>query len=184
MVGKSEREKIQDFYIQYEKLFLGYAAGLVKDQAMAEDAVHDTFVTLLQKGERICAGGTEQMLRWCIVVLKNRCVDQLRRQKRYSGMPVEQLFLFLRETEISPEEKLEEKETKREMKEILQCLDPLSLQILEMKYCLEMSYGEIAKELGLSRKFVDNRIMLSKKKLRATRGKAERKGGAPGEKKK
>lgn len=177
MVGKEEREKIQEFYIRYEKILLGYAVRLVKSQAIAEDAVHDTFVTVLQKAKTFCESTSEQMFCWCIVVLKNKCIDQLRRQKKFSDTPVDSMFLLLEEAEASPEEQVIKKENLTEMEKVFESIDPLSRQILKMKYCLELSYREIAKELGVSRKFVDNRIMLSKRKIQNQRNQRTRKRG-------
>lgn len=165
-LDNNEKKKIGGIYKKYESFFLRCAVGILKNQTMAEDAIHNAFISLMEHKNVLNSLSEEELLKWCVVILKNKCIDQLRKQKHLSAVSIDDIAFTVSADEIDMESKLIRDETRDSLNKYLESLDMISRQILDMKYVLGMSYGEIAQELGVTTKYVDNKLMSAKSKIR------------------
>lgn len=166
--AREARRLIGAIYEQYKNVFFRYAIGITHNQEMAEDAIHSAFVSILKHHERLLALPDRERLKWCVVIVKNKAIDQVRMQNRAQGIPIEQMEREIAavDTSMDMDDFVARRELYQSIFRHLDELDPESRQILEMKYCLQMHYREIADQLGVTEKYVDNHIMLAKRKLR------------------
>lgn len=163
--NNEERTQFSQFYNKYEKVFLRYALQITKNQAMAEDAIHDAFVSILSNKKTFSCLSQRNLLNWCVTIVKNKSIDQLRKQKM-SLTAFDDVEAYIADDGEAPDEKIIRQESYQRLYIQLKSLDYRTRQILEMRYCADMSYKEIAQELGVTAKFIDNRIMSAKAKLR------------------
>ena len=66
---------------QYGPMLLGYAAGMVKDRARAEDVIQDALVAVMVSIAQF--QGRCSLKSWLFRAVHNKAIDALRRDKRY-----------------------------------------------------------------------------------------------------
>jgi RNA polymerase sigma-70 factor (ECF subfamily) len=118
----------------------------------AADAVHDAFETVLaQPGSYDERKGP--LRPWFLRVVRNRCIDMLRR-RRDSDVPVEQLP----DTSRRPDEALEVAETAYGIQVALRSIAKDQREIVVLRDYLDLSYAEIADVLDIAPGTVMSRL--------------------------
>lgn len=70
----------EQIFEKYRRPVFAYARGILKDEALAEDCVQETFLELVRKSESIdIARGVKG---WLFRVARNRAIDALRKRSR------------------------------------------------------------------------------------------------------
>lgn len=69
---------------QQRAYLLRYAMHHLRDASLAEDAVQETLVAALRGGKQFA--GRSQWRTWLTAILKNKIVDQVRRDRRYVAL--------------------------------------------------------------------------------------------------
>ncbi len=119
----------------------------------AQDAVHDAFATALDEpGAYDARKGP--LKPWFLRVVRNRCIDMLRRRRASSSMPVEEL----ESTARTPEEALEASETSSRLEQALATLPAGRREIVVLRDYLDLSYAEIANVLDIAPGTVMSRL--------------------------
>ena len=137
---------------------------------MAEDAVHNTFISAMRHKEKILSMDEIDFLKWSVIVVKGKCIDLMRKEKHYSDSPIEDFNDILPASETPVDEHVAQQDMYGRMKSHIAGLDSISRQILEMKYILQMSMKEIGDELGFTTAQVNSRIARARVKVRARMG--------------
>ena len=118
----------------------------------AADAVHDAFETALAKQDRYDA--SKGALRpWFLRVVRNRCIDMLRR-RHGSDMPVEELM----DSGATPQEVVETAETAALIQAALRAIPSDKRQIVVLRDYLDLSYAEISDVLDIAPGTVMSRL--------------------------
>ncbi len=119
----------------------------------AEDAVHDAFATALDRpGAYDARKGP--LKPWFLRVVRNRCIDMLRRRRKSSSMPVEEL----ESTAKTPEQALEASEASSRLEQALATLPADRREIVVLRDYLDLSYAEIANVLDIAPGTVMSRL--------------------------
>ena len=163
---EQERKKMTDLYEEHKHALLMYANKIMGSQGMAEDAVHNVFLSIIQKKEKYLNLDCMDFRRLAVIIVRNKCIDILRKQKPFSDQPIEELEIFLESNEIPVDEQIIFESEYELIRKHMDSIDEISRQVLIMKYILSMSYKEIGEELGMTPKHVDTRIMRAKEKVR------------------
>ena len=139
----------------------------------AEDIVSEAFEKLMTCYERYGDQTEEQMKGLLFRIVRNLCMDTHRRRKRVSAVssdaefiPAEEKDSFELIMDPSPEDLLISEENVRRMKAIFRSLSPALRDVLEMKLNEEMTDGEIARELHISKRLVQQRLSRARKIVR------------------
>lgn len=164
-IAEKARKITSAVYESHKSLFFQCAVRITQKRELAEDAVHEAFVSILEHPEKLLAMTEHELLKWCMVIVKHKAIDQLRAHSRLCNVSEEQLT-----DKTSALDNMDNLVVRRELYatvcRYLDALDAESRLILDMKYGLQMSYKEIAAQLHVPEKYVDNHIMLAKRKLR------------------
>lgn len=163
---EQEQKKMTDLYEEHKYALLMYANKIMGNQDMAEDAVHNAFVSIIQKKEKYVNLDCMDFRRLAIIIVRNKCIDILRNQKTFSNKLIEELNIFIESKEVLVDEQIIFESEYELIRNHINSIDEISRQVLIMKYILSMSYKEIAEELGMTPKYVDTRIMRAKEKVR------------------
>ncbi len=161
-----ERQKMSDIYEQNKYILLHYALKLTHNQQMAEDAVHNTFLAIIKHKEKYFALDHRNLRAAIVIILKNKCLDMLKANKAHFDIPIDDVEYELASDETPIDEQFIKASDYDNLIKSLETLDEVSQQVLNMKYILNMSYAEIANELGFTTKRVDNILIKAKAKLR------------------
>ena len=164
--NENDKAGLEAIYEKNKTDMLRFAMSITGNKEMAEDAVHDAFITIIKNREKLFSLTEKEIKTRVILITKCRCIDLLRKNNKFSDDSVEDA-LYFEESENKPvEEKLILIDEYNEIKRHIASLDEASKLVLEMKYILGMSYKEIGKEMGITDKHVDTKIMRAKAKVR------------------
>ncbi len=142
------------------------AIGILKHQMDAENAVHEAFLSIAENLDRYCGLSENQMTGLCITAVKNKCIDILRRQKRFGEEELEQLVLYQTDENLDPEGHMQKKEGAEQIQRVLEQLPEVLKTVLYLKYYYEYDNHEIARQLGISVKTTEMRLYRARKKMR------------------
>jgi RNA polymerase sigma-70 factor (family 1) len=149
----------RDLYLLFENLFkehydalANYALSILKNKEDAEDIVQDVFIKLWQNTPKVIE--TPQVKFYLLTAVKNNCISLLRKQ---AG----KYFVDAQEADLRvPAEP--SKEAHRDIAEMVECalalLPPQCSVIFKMSRFGKLTYQQIAVELNLSVKTVENQV--------------------------
>src|SRR5215813_6423709 len=131
----------------------------------AEDATTDVFVKVHEKLHQYDA--TRPFSSWLYKVAANHCWDLLRRRKIRQDKETEDVdSMPLEHPDANQLEQLIEKRTSEEVRKALDKMGSRARMALVMRYYSDMSYDEIADELGVRRAFVGVVLLRARHELR------------------
>ena len=163
---EQERKKMTDLYEEHKYALFNYAMTIIRNQDMAEDAVHNAFISIIEKKEKYLNLDCMDFRRSAVIIVRNKCIDILRKQKPFANKSIEELEIFLESDEVPVDEQVIFESEYELIRKYINSIDEISKQVLLMKYISNMSYKEIGEELGVTPKHVDTRIMRAKEKVR------------------
>lgn len=162
---KPEKDKFTAIYEQHYPTMLKIANGVLQDQALAEDAVHETFLYILKILGRI---GDPASLQTKVLIRKsvyhislNLCRTSKKNQKLQQALNSEG-FLPERE-ELTVE--LEQRECHTRLKQLILELPETEQELLKLYYFAKIPAEDLARLLHISKKTVYNRLHAITKKL-------------------
>jgi len=165
---ETEREKqaFSEIYERYKYDCLHVAMMISGDKALSEDAVHNAFMEIIDRKEEYLEFSCSKMKSRIVIITKNKMIDLLRKNKRLDFNPFDDDTDSFGAGDDDIALRYEEKETLEHIMDCVAKLPEIYKAVLELFYFHEMSYKEIAKELGISDKAVSVRIVRAKEKLR------------------
>lgn len=163
---EQERHNLTELYEANKAMLLRYALKITSNQEMAEDAVHNTFLSVIKHKETLLSLPNKDFRIRAIIIVKNKCIDLLRRQKAYTDSTLDEIEYDLDSREPAIDDQIIIRDEYDAIRRNINSLDEISRQVLEMKYILGMSYKEIGAKLGMTPKHVGTRIERAKAKVR------------------
>jgi RNA polymerase sigma-70 factor (ECF subfamily) len=162
---EEERAKMTQLYTEHRSALYYIALKLTRDPDLAEDAVHNTFIEVINRKEKILDLDGGNFRRWGVVVVGNKARDILRDRKHFADMPDDAW-----EAELMSEEKSSEEQTithiqYERLRERMKSLDERTIEVIEMKYVIGLSYKEIGELENMSAKQIDGCLTRAKTKL-------------------
>ncbi|HEY6292296.1 MAG TPA: sigma-70 family RNA polymerase sigma factor [Terriglobia bacterium] len=161
-----DAEALGELYQFFRSRVFGLCRHLLGRQEDAEDATSEVFTRLPKSIKSYEA--SLPFPRWLLSVTSHHCVDRLRRrqleQRLFEVEPVETLSLPVREA--SPLQQVIDDESRDKVKKAIAALPQLYRVPLTLRYYSELSYDEIAQQLGLGRANVATLIFRAKQQLR------------------
>jgi len=132
------------------------ALGFLHNHQDALDASQDAFVKAFRRIRRFDT--RRPFFPWFYRLMRNLCLDRLRRRRRRREVPLENVRILARESED------------REMKELLwKSIEELPFEqreVIILRYFRQMSYAEIAEITGRPMGTVMSSLFYAKKKLK------------------
>ncbi len=151
------RDEFNDIVKQLGRRLYGYAFRFLRNQEEAEDAVQEIFIKLWNMGEKV--DGYNSVSALATTMIKNYCVDQLRKQKNlYYEENINHDFKNY--TSPSPHDQMEIMESSDIINKIVDNLPPGYGEMIRLRDIEGFSYEEIAVKTGQS---INNlRVILSR----------------------
>lgn len=159
LVDEEDEGKFERLYYKYRKLMYVSAKEILKDDALAEDAVHEAFIKLTKYMKKINDVECNKTLRFVVIVVECAAKDIYRREKRFRHVPWE---------EAEKEYRFPVREFTEELTDVERAILKLPLtyrQIFQMKYVGGYPNREIAKVLGIREGTLRQRISRGKEIL-------------------
>jgi RNA polymerase sigma-70 factor (ECF subfamily) len=164
-------EAFAEIYRCYFKRVFGLCRYILGSQVSAEDATSEVFLKLQRSIESYDA--SVPFLRWLLRVAANQCIDVLRRSRqrgREAIMAVEgrAAVTDAASPQPSPLNAVISEEESAQVRHAIAVLPENYRVPLVLRYYGELSYDEIAQQLGLQRNHVAALIFRAKQELRRT----------------
>jgi RNA polymerase sigma-70 factor (ECF subfamily) len=157
------KDALQRIYEKYRDYLLTVSMAIVNDTSLAEDIVHDVFVTFAQSGKSFkLRGNLKGYLATCVV---NRCRDRLRSYK-HRPLNLDDSVTIQSELE-SPEKRLISDEQSRYIAGAMSLLPYDQREVIALHINGEMKLREIARLQNVSVSTVKGRYRYGLKKLRS-----------------
>ena len=106
----------QQIYEENYKQMYHVAFGILKSPAEAENAVQEAFFSIARNYRTYSGICGRKLTALCITIVRNKCIDEIRRQEHFDGKDPEELVLCSMDADIQPEAHMQ----RREQKELLQ----------------------------------------------------------------
>jgi len=160
--SESEKDKFEYLYKKYKRLLYKKAFDILKDHALAEDAVADAYMRVYKHLHKIGDPDAPQAVSYLVIIAKNIAINMYNRQKRMT--PVD-----IAEQDEADDFNLEEfVSQKDEAAKAMQLVDSLKEElkaVFLLKYAYDMSHRQIAEQLKISENNVTVRLHRAKTKL-------------------
>jgi RNA polymerase sigma-70 factor (ECF subfamily) len=167
-----DTEALGEIYRLYVRRVFGLCRYMLDSRESAEDATSEVFLKLHRSIESY--NGSIPFLRWLLHVAGNQCIDALRRRQRGRQVIVESeeevAVIEAASGEPSPLGAVLSKEERAQVREAIAGLPDNYRLPLVMRYYGELSYDEIAQQLGLQRNYVAALLFRAKQELRRKLG--------------
>jgi RNA polymerase sigma-70 factor (ECF subfamily) len=154
------QKEIETLFRQHYAAMYRLARTILYDADESKDVVSDVFVRLLHNYPSV---QVEKMEGYLMMAVRNRCLDVL--SHKSVREQVEKLFSQeLKQRHIIARN--EDERLDRLMQYIERELPPLSQQILRLRFLQEMTYEEVAQEVGVSKVTVYNHLWQSMHRIK------------------
>jgi RNA polymerase sigma-70 factor (ECF subfamily) len=164
---RHDAEALGEIYRRYVQRVFGLCRYILESRDNAEDATSEVFLKLQRSIEGY--DGSIPFPRWLLRVAGNHCIDTLRRRQRGKKVIAE-----LEDSEIieavglepSPLTAVLDTEERVQVRDTIARLPQNYRVPLVLRYYSELSYDEIAQQLGLERNYVAALIFRAKQEMR------------------
>lgn len=166
LILEDEQERAL-FTVVYERYrhFLWFLANqILRDEALAEDAVQEAFLVLCRHMKQIDTADSSRTRNFLATIVKSRAIDLLRKRSRHPEEPLEEQT----ESSLPVQDVLEEVLTRCDREVLIAAIGKLDEKyraVFVYKYLYEMSDREIADLLEIEPKNVNVRVFRARKKL-------------------
>lgn len=159
---KHNPEKFNQFFHDYYTNLSRFAYTYVKDEAIAEEIVQEVFVNLWQKQELT---EIESIRSFLYISVRNKSLNYLRDHKTRTLHENE--FAMERErNSLYENNEYEHKQLEQLVKDAVAELPEKCREIFELSRNENLTYQQIADQLNISAKTVENQISIAIKKLK------------------
>jgi RNA polymerase sigma-70 factor (ECF subfamily) len=167
-----DADALGEIYRLYARRVFGLCRYMLDSQESAEDATSEVFVKLQRSIESY--NGSVPFPRWLLQVAGNQCIDVLRRRKRgrqiFAEVEEDAAAIEAVSSEPSPLAAVLGTEERAQVRDAIARLPENYRVPLILRYYSELSYDEIAHQLGLQRNYVAALIFRAKQELRRSLG--------------
>ena len=144
LAARSEQSALAELYDRYGRTAYGLALRVLRDQALAEDAVQEAFLTIWRTASRFMPERGKAST-WILTLVHRRAVDAVRREQRRRADTLEQAA----ESAVGGAEEDAFLHLQRErVQSALRRLPDAQREALELAYYGGFSQSELAERLG------------------------------------
>ena len=163
LVASSDDQALAELYDRFGRVAYGLALRILRDEALAQDAVQEAFLAIWRSADRFLAERAKAST-WILTLVHRRSVDLVRREDRRRGEPLESAG------EPAAPETVEDEAAlgfeRRVVQEALSRLQPEQREALELGYYGGLTQSELAERLGLPLGTIKSRMFTGLSRLR------------------
>ena len=164
LVASADDEALAELYDRFGGVAYGLALRILRDEALAQDAVQEAFLAVWRTADRFLAERARAST-WILTLVHRRAVDLVRREDRRRAEPLAD------ESEVPAPESVEEQASvrfqRRIVQEALRRLPPEQREALELGYYGGLTQSELAERLGQPLGTIKSRMFTGLQRLRA-----------------
>ena len=88
LIARSDDQALAELYDRFGRVAYGLALRILRDEALAEDAVQDAFLTAWRRADTFMPERAKAST-WLLTLVHRRAVDLVRREERRRAEPIE-----------------------------------------------------------------------------------------------
>ena len=157
-----EKQKFTEIYESNKQRMFSVAKGVLRDEHLAEDAVHEAFVRLIKYFKRVENFSCNQTRNYLVIMVRRTSIDMYNKRRKVIEVAFDESYDGQQEHEDFTIQL-----DHGELLEVIEQLPDIYKEVLYLSYFLDLSVSEIAGSLDLSVSAVKLRLMRARQKLRA-----------------
>jgi len=166
MIDNPEDErKFEQLYLLYYEIMMRTANKILRDEYLAEDAVHETFSRILNDLEKIDDVSCHQTRSYTVIKVRGIALNMLRERRKVIDMPFEELVEDVEAGDL--EDEIADEISYEELRAALGRLPLIHRDALYLMYYDDLPVRKIAGQLGLSESAAKKRLERARGALRA-----------------
>jgi RNA polymerase sigma factor (sigma-70 family) len=176
LIARADEQALAELYRRFGRLAYGLAFRILRDDALAQDAVQEAFLGVWRAADRFTAERAKPST-WLLTLVHRRAVDLVRREERRRTEPLRP------ETEPVGAEAADEAELaaqRQTIREALRKLPSEQREAIELAYYGGYTQSELAERLGQPLGTIKSRMFTGLARLRETLGEDTRAQLGPG----
>ena len=158
--SEQDQSKLERLYLSYKQTMFYVANRILKDNYLAEDAVHQAFLRIINNLNKIDVIECPKTRGFVVIIVQNTAIDLYNRRKHQNTIPLHEITFQACDASDSI--------LSGEYNELEKKIISLPVQyssVILLRYSQGYSVAEIADILGISQDNVRKRIERGKKKL-------------------
>jgi RNA polymerase sigma factor (sigma-70 family) len=161
-VARSDEAALAELYDRFGRMAYGLALRVLRDSALAEDAVQDAFLNVWRSAERFPADRAKAST-WVLTLVHRRAVDLVRREERRRTEPEEAAPV---PAGPGADEDAERRSKREVVQDALRQLPPEQREAIELAYYGGYTQSELAERLGEPLGTIKSRMFTGLQRLR------------------
>ena len=162
---EQERNKVEQIYNRYYSMMFYIAKGILHDEHLAEDAVSEAFIRIINNIDKIGKVDCYQTRGFVVILVRNISIDMLRRIKKEQILSLDDV----REPVDNIDPVFENASIKDACEKIIDCINRMSnknyADILHLKIGYGYSNEEISEILNITTDNIKVRLSRARKAL-------------------
>ncbi len=154
-----ERDKFEQLYLKYRKLMKYIALSILGDEQLAEDAVHNAFLKIINHLDKFSDINCQETKNLIVIIIRSVSIDMYRKRNREFDKT------DILDKELSAETDFSAVQTEDILKEI-EALPEIYRDILLLKIEYDYTDRKIAKILGIKADTASKRLERARKLLK------------------
>jgi len=164
LAAREDELALAELYDRYGRVAYGLALRIVRDQALAEDAVQEAFLTVWRSAGSFRSDKAKPST-WILTLVHRRAVDVVRREERRRAAPLEGTE-EPDERGLAADEEIELSDRRRLVQAALQQLPDEQREALELAYYGGLTQSELAERLSVPLGTIKSRMFTGLRRLR------------------
>lgn len=156
-----EKIKFEDLYNRYRDMMYNYAYKLLKDTFFAEDAVHNSFMSIINGIEKVPADNADETQAYLLVTVRNAALAILKVNSKIIDMNIENV-----EDDTDIELEIETEYCRQRVWDFIMDMDKIYSDTLALKLFYGFSNIEISNIMKVDIDVVNMRVYRARKKLK------------------
>lgn len=169
---EDDRKKAEEVFRRYSRIMLYVAKGILKDLCLAEDAVSEAFVRIINNLDKIDLDDCYKAKGFVVVIVRNTALNMLKRRQREKTVPLEDYIDCSHHGEPVFDQ-LTVREACAKIARAIASLNKTYADILYLRFEMDYSSDEAARVLGISPENARMRLSRARKALSELLGKEE-----------
>jgi RNA polymerase sigma-70 factor (ECF subfamily) len=165
LAAREDEAALAQLYDRYSRVAYGLALRIVRDQALAEDAVQEAFLTVWRTAGSFRPERAKPST-WILTLVHRRAVDVVRREERRRAQPLAEGQEEPDERARAADEEIALTDRRRLVQEALRQLPDEQREALELAYYGGLTQSELAERLSVPLGTIKSRMFTGLKRLR------------------
>jgi RNA polymerase sigma factor (sigma-70 family) len=163
LVASSDEQALAELYDRFGRVAYGLALRILRDEALAQDAVQEAFLGVWRSADRYLPERAKAST-WILTLVHRRAVDLVRREDRRRGEPFDDVAEPVALSTVEGEATLGYQ--RRVVQEALKGLPADQREALELAYYGGLTQSELAERLGQPLGTIKSRMFMGLARLR------------------